>query len=231
MSLKNSIQIENSNDKVIIKDIRYNNLTIFISKRNFNDSEINYFSIKQVHSDKVFILDKSYKKNSGFEGDAIVTTIDTAIGVKTADCLPVFIYSNDLSVIGVVHSGWRGTANKILEKTVDKIKNNLHINIKHLNFILGVAICKRCYNVKEDMYNEFIKLYGANGDKFFYNGKFDLKGANLDILRELEVKESQIFNLNKCSNCNNDEFFSYRKENTEKRTLNIICKQKPRMHK
>ena len=225
MSLNDNIQIKNSHDRIIIKDKRNNNLNILITKRNFNCSDINYFSIKQIHADKVFILDKKDKTFPSFEGDAIISTIKGGIGIKTADCLPIFIYSDNLSVIAVIHSGWRGTARKILEKTVLEIKNNLHINLKHLNFILGVAICKKCYNIKEDMYNEFIKLYGKSGNKFFYDGKFDIKGANLNILKDLGVEESQILNLNKCSSCNNNEFFSYRKENTGKRTLNIICKQ------
>ncbi len=99
----------------------------------------------------------------------------------------------------------------------------MQINKKFLNFILGVAICKNCYEIKKDMFIEFIKNYGQDGEKFFSKNidRFDLIGANIAILHNNGIKENKIFNLHKCSYCNND-FFSYRRGDEKERILNII---------
>jgi YfiH family protein len=223
MNLKHRLRVEDFDDKIIITDKKVENIEILISKKNFTDLDERVFFIKQVHSDEIVFLDNNRTFNGNFEGDAIVSSIHSNIGVQTADCLPVFIYSDCSSVIAVVHSGWRGTAFKILEKTIKFIKNNLQINEKSLNFILGVSICKNCYKIRKDMYNEFIKFFGQEGKKFFSENadRFDLKSANIYLLKKNGISNNQIFNLHKCSHCNN-EFFSYRKGDLTQRTFNII---------
>jgi copper oxidase (laccase) domain-containing protein len=73
------------------------------------------------------------------------------------------------------------------------------------------------------MYNEFIKFFGQEGKKFFSENadRFDLKSANIYLLKKNGISNNQIFNLHKCSHCNN-EFFSYRKGDLTQRTFNII---------
>ena len=91
MSLKKNILIENKDNSLIIKDGRIKNLTIIVTKRIFIDHSINFFSIKQIHSDKIFLLNSINQINNTENGDAIISLIAHPICIKTADCLPIFI--------------------------------------------------------------------------------------------------------------------------------------------
>ena len=222
MNLKENILIKDTAKTIVVKDNRIKKLKIIITKKKFIDNSIDFFSIKQIHSDKIFFLNSINQITNKETGDAIISLIKYPICIKTADCLPIFIYSDIGDMVSVVHAGWRGTGKKILGKTVKYIIKNLKIKLECLNFILGVSICEKCYNIKNDMFNEFIAHYGSSGKKFFSNNKFNLKEANISILTQLGINKNKIFNLNKCSSCNNNDFFSFRKEATDRRTLNII---------
>ena len=201
-------------------------IQILITKRDFNE-KINYFSLKQIHSDKFFFIKDKNEKNFFYKGDAIITQLSSfPIGVRTADCLPIFIYSKKDNLISVVHAGWRSTAKKILEKVVIFIENVLKIDINNLNFIFGPCICNGCYEVKDDMKKAFLDEFGNNGEQFFNDGKFDLKSANKFILKNFDIPKDKIFDLNLCTVCNNDKFYSFRKENTDKRIFNVIQRLK-----
>jgi copper oxidase (laccase) domain-containing protein len=50
-------------------------------------------------------------------GDAVITDLKgIAIGVKTADCVPILLYDRSKNLIAAVHSGWRGTSKNMLVK-------------------------------------------------------------------------------------------------------------------
>jgi len=217
--------VKEENDRTVIIDTRVKNVEIFITKKIFSSDIQNIFTLKQTHSDKFVSLEREndiFKfKNS--EGDAIISLVkDVSIAVRTADCLPVFFYSDDGTLAGVCHAGWRGTAKKIVGKVADYVIKNLHYDKKQLNFIMGVAICNKCYEVKEDMTDAFLSEYGESGIKYFKHGKFDLKQANIDILIGKGIEKIKIFNLNKCTVCNNRDYFSFRAEKTDKRIYNVI---------
>ena len=74
----------------------------------------------QTHSTVVVHVDRAGLTREDLEGvDALVTdTPGVAIGVRTADCIPVLMYDPVHRAIGAVHSGWRGTVSMISKKTV-----------------------------------------------------------------------------------------------------------------
>ena len=168
----------------------------------------------QVHGDKVSFVGSVPKRP--LVSDGLVTDSRRVwIGVLTADCLPVFLIGE--GVVGIVHAGWRGTLKGIVFNAVSYI--NRFSRVKRAVF--GVCICGRCYEVGEDVKKLFPKEYS---ECFTELGKgkylFDLKRANSIQLRSAGVRD--IEDLPYCSVCNNDEFYSYRKEGTEKRTLSAI---------
>ncbi len=214
------MKLENKQNRIEIKD---ENVKILITKRNFNE-KFTYFSLKQIHTDKFYYIDNKNTPDFHLKGDAIITDLDNfPIGVRTADCLPIFIYSKIDNIVAVVHSGWRSTAKKILKKVMDFMLFNLKIDKNNLNFVFGPCICHKCYEIKDDMKNAFISEYGIQGEIFFENNKFDLRGANINILKEYQIDNEKILKINKCTVCNNDEFFSFRKEKIDKRISNVIC--------
>ncbi len=211
------------NDRIeIIDDF----IKITITKRGFKNN-IKYFSLKQIHSDIFYFIKNKNEKDFSLKGDAIITNLSNfPIGVRTADCLSIFIYSKNDNLISIVHSGWRSTAKKILKKVVNYITNQLNIDLYNLKFIFGPCICEKCYEVKDDMINSFLNEFGNEGKFLFNNGKFDLKLANKYLLSQLNIPDNNIFDLNICTVCNNDEFYSFRKEKTDKRIANIIVNLK-----
>jgi YfiH family protein len=137
------------------------------------------------------------------------------IGVLTADCLPIFLVGE--GAVGVVHAGWRGTLKGIAFNAASYMSKFTRVK----KAILGVSICGGCYEVRSDVRNSFSKEYSSCftevGDGKFL---FDLKCANRVQLKAAGVEV--IEDLNFCTICNNDRFFSYRKEKTKKRTLSAI---------
>src|SRR3990167_2221972 len=97
----------------------------FLSLKNkLGENVKTLFFLKQTHSADVFVIDEFYNPRSPLDlfhhdGDAIITNQkNCAIGVVTADCLPVVLYDRKNNVIAVIHAGWRGLAAKIITATI-----------------------------------------------------------------------------------------------------------------
>ena len=80
----------------------------------------NVFNIKQVHGQRVIVLDGNVPATQKLEeADGIVTNIpNLPIAVRTADCLSVFLCDPIKRCIGVVHAGWKSTKEEILPAAV-----------------------------------------------------------------------------------------------------------------
>lgn len=143
--------------------------------------------------------------------DALVlNNNEQAVFLNFADCTPVILYDKKQHIAAVSHAGWRGTVQKIAPKTIATMKSNPEDIIA----VIGPAISLCCYNVGDDVFNQ-LKLTVRNFDGLFNiknSEKFvDLKAINARQLYEIGVKEIDICQY--CTCCDNDMFFSYRKEN------------------
>ena len=96
------------------------NLNFVAKKMNVKKNRL--ILMNQTHSNKVIELTKSnYKKK--IRADAIVTKMKgIAIGVLTADCVPIILYDDRNKIIGCIHAGWRGAYSDIIKNTINKIK-------------------------------------------------------------------------------------------------------------
>ena len=76
----------------------------------------------QTHSNKVVEIKKNnYKKK--IIADAMITKMKgVAIGVVTADCVPIIFYDIKNKIIGCIHAGWKGAFSGIIKNTIKKIK-------------------------------------------------------------------------------------------------------------
>ena len=75
-----------------------------------------------------------------------------------SDCTPVYILDPINRAIGMVHSGWRGTVNRITEHALDLMKENYGTNIENVLIHFGAAICGNCYEVGIELIDEFKKI-------------------------------------------------------------------------
>lgn len=78
----------------------------------------------QTHSTKVALVDRADITPAELDGvDALVTSLPgLAIGVRTADCIPVLLFDPVRRAVGAVHSGWRGTVEMIAVRTVHAMR-------------------------------------------------------------------------------------------------------------
>lgn len=182
---------------------------------------------KQIHSN---IVNKVDKDNIGqiIDGDAIITNDkNVPLLILTADCVPVVLVDKVNKAVGLVHAGWRGTYGKICSETLQSMKENYNTNTEDVVAIIGPSIGKCCYEVSYDLVEKFSallpnadeKIYEIRDEKYY----LDLWEINTQILKEFGVLKSNIINMNICTSCNCDRFFSYRKhDKTTKRIGTFI---------
>ena len=187
-----------------------NNNLAFVSKKMKVDKK-KLVLMYQTHSNKVIIINNKNKNSNKFRSDAIVTKIKgLALGVVTADCVPIILYDSVNQIIGCIHAGWKGASSGIIENTIKKF-NRLNSNNK-IYASIGPCIGHKSYEVDFDFYKRFI-LKQKKNDAYFANGKKNKKIFNLrkyvnDKLIKLNVKVDHIY---KDTFSEKGSFFSYRR--------------------
>lgn len=176
-------------------------------KKWFHVKEIGY--LKQTHSDHIYMYDGIVH-----QGDAIFTDKpNVAIGIFTADCVPVLIYSKTKSIIAAVHSGWKGTFFEIVYKTIKKIVDVYSVDINDIKVYIGPHNKACCYEFGKDVVEQFYKKSIYKNINFYNNGKLNLEVCILKQLIEAGVPEENIKTLNICTFCNDEyDLFSYRRQ-------------------
>lgn len=87
--------------------------------------------------------------------DALITCDPTiAVGVRTADCQPILLYSPDIRAVAAVHAGWRGTFGRIGSNTVQRLCA-LGADPARMKALLGPSICPECYEVSAELVKQF----------------------------------------------------------------------------
>lgn len=189
----------------------------------------------QVHGTSVAVVDRTDMTREDLDGyDALVTNLrGIAIGVRTADCVPILLLDPDKSVIAAVHSGWKGTVQRIVQKAIYTMKSQFGTEGKDLKAIIGPSIGPDSFQVGEDVVKYF-KEQGFPLDNiwFFNEGKGDspmYHGHHIDLIKAntwlLEQAGVATENIQSCGiNTYTDEsFFSARREGVEcGRIINAI---------
>ncbi|WP_099467665.1 peptidoglycan editing factor PgeF [Konateibacter massiliensis] len=133
-----------------------------------------------------------------------------------ADCVPLYFVDPVHHAIGLSHSGWRGTVNKMGKKTVERMQEEYGSNPKDMIAAIGPSICIDCYEVSREVIDEFEKNFGPEIiDKICYrkkNGKYqlDLWEINRYVLMEAGILEEHISVSAICTCCNQEIFYSHR---------------------
>ena len=184
------------------------NLMIVSKKMNVNTKRL--VLMHQTHSNKVIEVKKS-KILRQVRSDAIITKVkNIAIGVVTADCVPVLIFDYKNKVIACIHAGWKGAFSDIIKNTILKIKK-LNSDCK-IYASIGPCIGKNSYKVDLKFFAKFISKSKKN-KKYFSNKNKKKKLFNLrkfveDKLLSLKVTVDHV-NFDTYRDKNN--FFSYRR--------------------
>jgi YfiH family protein len=172
----------------------------------------------QVHGDDIkLIRNEPDIGESETKFDAVASDLPgVLVGVKTADCVPVLIGDPKTSAFAAVHAGWRGTAQSIVPRVVERMRNVFGSDPGDLICAIGPAASGRCYEIGEDVIGAFRTNFKSS-EKYFSptrdgHALVDLHAANKDQLIECGVSESAIHTAPFCTMERTDLFFSYRVE-------------------
>lgn len=194
------------------ENIEENNLRI----RNAFEISTPVATVNQVHGKAVFLLDSSTVDTKA-DADAIITRMTgAAIGVLTADCVPILVLDPVRKAVAAIHAGWKGTVKLIAKETVDAMRANFNSDAGDLVAAIGPHIGPCCYTVGAEVADEFRRSFGDNPACLKPAGagaKADLGEANVSALLSAGLKRENISFEPVCTSCNNSLFFSYRKDN------------------
>ena len=137
----------------------------------------------------------------------------TAMAVSIADCVPVSLVHAS-GAAALLHSGWRGTAGRIVERALDLFESR-GIPAGELSMHLGPAICGDCYEVSPDVYEQ---VTGRAVDRA---RTVDLRAVIADQARLRGVRGISISEW--CTRCDNDRFFSHRAGDAGRQLGVLIC--------
>ncbi len=186
----------------------------------------------QVHSTNVRVLGKEdrgfgiTKERPYRDVDGLVTNQREITLVSFfADCIPLYFVDSKNHAIGLAHSGWRGTLQKIGQRMFETMQREYGTEAEHLLACIGPGICMDCYEVGDELYQAFQSSFDpcSLGDIFVKksNTKYhlNLMEANKRILLQLGVLEENIHVSDICTHCNSDYLFSHRKHGENRGNL------------
>lgn len=133
-----------------------------------------------------------------------------------ADCVPLFFADPVHKVVALSHAGWRGTASKIGEVTIEMMRGNFESRPEDLICVIGPSICVDCYEVSRDVADAFRESFSPEQVSDFLidkgNGKYqlDLWKANSYVLKDRGVLPEHIAISGLCTRCNSDLLWSHR---------------------
>lgn len=205
-------------------ELRKENKLIFFGKRNCTLEDlqkkypvVEFRTVRQTHSKTVI---SSVDSSQKIEADAHYTDqFNIGLIIKTADCLPILIYSVSRHMIAAVHAGWRGVENQITLETFKILPP-----AKDYNVYIGPHILQRSFEVKEDVKDQILKASYSLSPNLSYK-KEDRYFINLQ-----EIVKSQILSQTKANiysidfdTYQNHHFNSFRTDQTTSRNLSFIA--------
>ena len=182
----------------------------------FEDIPIQYMD--QVHGNKLEII-LSHSSLPIDETDSLFSsTSNLALGVLTADCLPIALSKKDGSEFAMLHAGWKGLLSGVIESTLTSFTKGC----SDVSAWIGPSISQKNYEVGNDLYESFVKKDDESESNFKEKGYdkwlFSLHGEAKRILGKYNIN----VDLSSVCTFESESLFSYRRDHTENRILSII---------
>lgn len=172
---------------------------------------------EQVHGNMVSLVDQNSDMRV-IDADGLVTKhSEFALGVFTADCVPIFFVDSVSRTIAVAHAGWRGTVGKIAQNTVELMKST-GSHARDILVWIGPHIGMCCYWVNQDRAKQFSQVFGQDLKLTSCSNSvwhLNLGYCNTRQLIDFGISPEHIDVSVDCTSCQNDIFFSYRKDTKE----------------
>jgi YfiH family protein len=171
-------------------------------------------TLRQVHSPTVVTVREPWAPAAAPEADALVTAVPgLALGILTADCVPVLFADAKAGVIGAAHAGWKGAQAGVIANTV-RAMVALGAKPSRMVAAIGPCIAQRSYEVGPEFPAPFLAADPMDQDFFapsIRSGhfRFDLSG-----LVERRIGAAGVGLVQRCPHdtcTEEDRFFSYRR--------------------
>ncbi len=188
---------------------------------------------KLVHGIDICIVDKASLNNGPYieidDCDGLVTNLkNVALTTTHGDCIPIYAYDPKKKVIGIAHSGWKGTAQCIVSALIYWMEEEYSCKPKDIHIAIGAGISACCFEVDIDVVDAFVNEMPWTEEYMCqrFDGKYliDLKGIICELCEIEGVPAENIFIDNSCTACkeNRDKFWTYRGAKDTKRMLAYI---------
>ncbi|WP_175438409.1 peptidoglycan editing factor PgeF [Fusibacter sp. 3D3] len=221
--------------KIAIEDLGLTGKIIIATRQTHSnhilkiDENTDFESLEQIEVKGTALSE--YKLYSSPDTDALMTQRkDVILMTFYADCVPLYIYDPINEAIAIIHSGWRGTSNKIADDVIKEMKYHYQSEAKNFLAGIGQSAGKCCYEVDEPVKILFKAYFSEREMMHFFESKgsgkyfIDLKKANELIFLENGLQSDRIEINPACTICESDLYHSHRKANGGKRgSMSQLC--------
>ena len=187
---------------------------------------------RQVHGRRVVIVDEQNLGTELGEADGLLTDLrGVALEIHTADCQSVFLYDPVRGVIGNIHSGWKGTVQKIVPGAVEQMQSHFGCRPENIEVYINPSILGCCFEIEQDVVDQFRTIVDV--DKYCRKDRvvdgrqkyfMDTTAVNRDLLVDMGILPEHVFLSGICTMCNTGEYHSYRGDHhVTGRNGSMIC--------
>ena len=198
----------------------------FLRELGLEPGRLNF--VKQVHGNRLIEIQAGVPLPTPEEGDGLVTTTPgRALGILTADCLPIFVAEPRHPMVGLIHAGWRGLQQGVISKAAQLLRDRYGIAPSRVQVVIGPAIRSCCYEVGEEFRGLFPRSYLSPSNRSTVSvarrrGRMDLIQEAFFQFCEAGFDPLHFFDAGICTSCQNARFFSARAGDRDERVLSVI---------
>lgn len=173
-------------------------------------------TLKQVHGTKIL---SAAPENDGLEGDGwIIDRPGVCAAVYAADCVPLYLWSDDGRTAGVFHAGWRGAAAGMAKAAVESFRK-LGVRSSSLCAATGPHIGACCYKVGPELEKAFpASSFVRRGGELF----LDLAAETRRQLLDAGLPPDRVAVDSPCTSSHPDDYFSFRRDKQDARMLALL---------
>lgn len=156
---------------------------------------------------------KPQKKLTEVWADAAITNQKVALVMKVADCFPIVLSAKKSNVIALIHGGWKPLLQNVIELTILDLQLKYKLNPNEIFAWIGPGIHGCCYHfptkpIQADLHSWKNSVFKKNGI-----WQVDLVQFIKQELSRLGLSSNSIIDVDRCTGCNCDTYFSHYKSN------------------
>lgn len=143
-------------------DVKYENFVLSDQTHTTNVRRVT-----KADAGKGLVKDRDYTDVDGL----ITNEPGLVLSTFYADCVPLYFVDPVHRAIGMSHSGWRGTVERMGAATIAAMQREYGTRPEDLICAIGPSICQDCYEVSEDVAEQFRKAFDGQAKELLRPGR------------------------------------------------------------